>query len=70
MTTFRRNGASGLLALVLAAVLATACSPTVKLEAPDKPITINLNVKIEQEVRVRVEKDIDDLVSKEPELFR
>jgi CTP:phosphocholine cytidylyltransferase-like protein len=70
MTIFRRDGASGLLAIVLAAVLASACSPTVKLEAPDKPITINLNVKIEQEVRVRVEKDIDDLVSKEPELFR
>ena len=70
MTTFRRDGASGLLAIVLVAALAAACSPTVKLEAPDKPITINLNVKIEQEVRVRVEKDIDDLVSKEPELFR
>ncbi|MEZ5826762.1 MAG: YnbE family lipoprotein [Geminicoccaceae bacterium] len=45
-----------------------ACQPTVKVEAPDKPITINLNVKIEQEVRVKVEKDVEDLLADE-ELF-
>jgi hypothetical protein len=39
-----------------------ACQPTVKVEAPDKPIVINLNVKIEQEVRVKVEKDVDTLL--------
>ncbi|MDF1750972.1 MAG: YnbE family lipoprotein [Alphaproteobacteria bacterium] len=61
----------------LTAVLATAiltfpiiaCSPQVKMEAPDKPIVINLNVKIEHEVRVRVEKDIDQALSKNPGLF-
>ena len=45
-----------------------ACQPTVKVEAPDKPITINLNVKIEQEVRIKVEKDVEDLLADE-ELF-
>jgi hypothetical protein len=68
MTTPRRGALVLLTAVVV--TLAAACSPTVKLEAPDKPITINLNVKVEQEVRVRVEKDIDDLVAKEPELFK
>ena len=46
-----------------------ACNPTVKVEAPDKPIVINLNVKIEQEVRVKVEKDAEDLVNNNPDLF-
>ncbi|MEQ9209660.1 MAG: YnbE family lipoprotein, partial [Pseudomonadales bacterium] len=39
------------LAIVLGGALA-GCQPTVKIEAPDKPIEINLNVKIEQEIRV------------------
>jgi hypothetical protein len=46
-----------------------ACAPTVRLEAPDKPIVINLNVKIEQEVRIRVERDVDKLLADRQELF-
>jgi hypothetical protein len=46
-----------------------ACQPTVKLEAPDKPIEINLNVKIEQEVRVSIAKDVSDAIAKDPSLF-
>jgi hypothetical protein len=54
----------------LAALLAlAACTPTVKIEAPDKPIVINLNVKIEQEVRVRVERDVDTLLTDKKDLF-
>lgn len=51
------------------AYLLMACSPTVKVEAPDKPIVINLNVKIEQEVRIRVEKEVEDLFSSNPDIF-
>lgn len=46
-----------------------ACNPTVKVEAPDKPIEINMNIKIEQEVRVRVEKDLEAAFAEDPELF-
>jgi len=46
-----------------------ACTPRVKIEAPDKPIVINLNVKIEHEVRVRVEKDLDNVLANNPGLF-
>lgn len=46
-----------------------ACSPSVKIEAPDKPIVINLNVKIEQEVRVRVEKDLESLFDSKDKIF-
>ncbi len=52
----------------LAATL-LACNPTVKVEAPDKPITINMNIKIEHEIRVRVEKDLENVLSEDSGLF-
>lgn len=38
-----------------------ACTPRIALEAPKDPITINLNVKIDHEIRLKVEKDVDKL---------
>ena len=61
-----------LLPCLIAAMAATtlaACTPTVKVEAPDKPIVINLNVKIEQEVRVKVDRDVETLLQNNPDLF-
>ena len=49
--------------------LLSACTPTVKVEAPDKPIEINMNVKIDHEVRVKVERDLENEISNNPELF-
>jgi len=46
-----------------------SCSPTVKVEAPDEPITINLNVKIEHEIRVKVDKELEDIFSEDSGLF-
>lgn len=46
-----------------------ACTPTVRLEASDKPITINLNVKIDQEIRVRLDKELEDAIARNPDLF-
>ncbi len=50
-------------------LLATACTPTVEIKAPEKPITINLNVKIEHEIRVKVDKELDELFDEDSELF-
>jgi len=50
-------------------LLLGACQPKVKVEAPDKPIVINLNVKIEHEVRIKVEQDIENLLKENPDLF-
>jgi hypothetical protein len=55
--------------LFCALPLMAACTPTVKVEAPDKPIEINMNIKIEQEVRIRVEKDLDKEIAANPDLF-
>lgn len=41
----------------------------VQLKAPDKPIEINLNVNIRQEVVVRLEKDVQDIIRKNPAVF-
>lgn len=53
----------------LAGLLVAACQPTVQVKAPDKPIVINLNVKIEQDVRVRLEKGVEEVLSENPEIF-
>ncbi len=60
----------GQVVVALAALtVAGACQPTVKIEPPDKPIVINLNIKIEHEIRVKVEKSVEDLLRTEEGLF-
>lgn len=50
-------------------LLIAGCAPTVKVAVPEEPITINLNVKIEHEIRVKVDRDLDELISSESDLF-
>jgi hypothetical protein len=54
---------------LLALFLLGACTPTVQLAAPSEPITINLNVRIEHEIRVRVDKELDDVFAQNADLF-
>jgi YnbE-like lipoprotein len=63
-----RGRTRALPAMLLALVLA-ACTHRVQVEAPKDPIVINLNVKIEQEVRVKVDREVEDLLADNPELF-
>ncbi|WP_341501951.1 YnbE family lipoprotein [Gallaecimonas sp. GXIMD4217] len=58
-----------LIVVLAGLVVLMGCSPRVALEAPKEPITINLNVKIEHEIRVKVEKDLETLFEEESELF-
>lgn len=53
----------------LSMLLIVACTPTVRVEPSDKPITINLNVKIEHEIRVKVDKELDSILSDDSGLF-
>ena len=55
--------------LIALAFTAAACTPTVQLQAPDKPIEISLNVKIEQHVRVSIEKDVSKSIQKRKDIF-
>lgn len=55
--------------IVAAAALLPATSSCVTVRPPDKPIEINLNVKIEQEVLVRLQRDVDQLIRDNPDAF-
>lgn len=56
-------------AAIAAALMLPACSPTVRVEAPADPIEINLNVKIDQEVRVRIDRELDQVFQDNPDIF-
>lgn len=51
------------------ASLLLGCEPSVRLEAPEKPIEINMNIKIDHEIRLKVEKDVDALITNQKGLF-
>lgn len=59
-----------LIGLVSSLILAlNACTPTVQVAAPTEPITINLNIKIQHEILVKVDKQLDNLFSEDSDLF-
>lgn len=45
------------------------CTPTIKVEAPDKPIVINMNMKIDHKVKVKVQKDLKKAKKENPDIF-
>lgn len=51
----------------LSAAMPLASCVTVK--PPDKPIEINLNVAIRQEVLVRLQQDVQQMINKNPQAF-
>ena len=53
----------------VAALVALACTPTVRLEAPKEPITINLNIKLDADVRVKLEEAAEKDIAKNPDIF-
>jgi len=57
-----------LLTALGAAAAAAACIP-VQIQAPDRPIEVNLNVNIRQEVIVRLERDAQELLNQHSDLF-
>jgi hypothetical protein len=54
---------------LLAMLSVAACAPTVKVQAPDKPIEINLNVNIEHHVKVEIEKDVQKAIDQNKDIF-
>jgi hypothetical protein len=61
--------ASSCFTALLAGLLSTACTPTVKLAMPNEPININLNVKIEHAIYIKVDKALDSMFSESSGLF-
>ncbi len=46
-----------------------ACTPKIQVEAPKEPITINLNVKIKHEIRIKVDEDLENLFDEDDGIF-
>ncbi len=57
------------LRLIAAAALAPALAGCISVKTPEKPIEINLNVTIRQEVLVRLQRDVEQLINQNPEAF-
>ncbi|OGO77144.1 MAG: hypothetical protein A2203_02700 [Chromatiales bacterium RIFOXYA1_FULL_46_5] len=57
------------LSLCLAILVSAACTPTVQVAMPNEPININLNVKIQHEILIKVDKELDELISDSSGLF-
>jgi hypothetical protein len=55
--------------LLAAALIAAPLSSCISVKAPDKPIDINLNVTIKQEVLVRLQRDVEQLINQNPQAF-
>ncbi|HYD38199.1 MAG TPA: YnbE family lipoprotein [Allosphingosinicella sp.] len=55
--------------ILLAAPVALSSAGCVQVAAPDKPIEINLNINIRQEVVVRLQQDVRDLIKENPGVF-
>jgi hypothetical protein len=56
-------------ALLAAVILSTPLASCISVKAPDKPIDINLNVKISQEVVVHLQRDVEQLINQNPQAF-
>lgn len=54
-----------ILSLMLASL--SACNPTVRLQAPEKPIEINMNITID--IRIAVDKELDAMLTEDSGLF-
>lgn len=55
--------------LILFCLVVTACAPTVKVESPKEPITINLNIKLDADIRVKLEEEAKKDIAANPGIF-
>lgn len=55
--------------MIALAALSAPLSGCISVKTPDKPIEINLNVTIRQEVVVRLQHDVQQLIDQNPEAF-
>ena len=56
-------------AFVPLTALILGCQPTVRVEAPKEPITINLNIKLDAEVRLKIEEQAQEDIQANPDIF-
>jgi hypothetical protein len=55
--------------LAAAAAMMMPLGGCITVKPPDKPIEVNLNVDIKQEVLVRLQQDVQQMIEKNPQAF-
>ncbi|MEQ4922020.1 YnbE family lipoprotein [Proteus hauseri] len=57
--------------LALVAISVSSLTGCIRLEVatPDKPININMNVKIEHEINVKIDRQVEDLLKDNSAIF-
>ena len=63
------QGAMRRMKILLAVPVVLSSAGCVQVSAPEKPIEINLNINIRQEVVVRLQQDVRDLIKDNPGVF-
>ena len=58
-----------LLAALTASFMLVGCTPRIEVAVPKEPITINMNVKIEHEIIIKADKDVEELLETRSDLF-
>lgn len=55
--------------LLAASLLLPTLASCISVRTPERPIEINLNVTIRQEVLVRLQRDVEQLINQNPDTF-
>ena len=66
-SAIRRNMGNRI--FLIAPLMALALPACVQVQAPDKPIVINLNIQIRQEVLYRLDQASKQVIDQNPEIF-
>jgi hypothetical protein len=64
-----RNYLINFVSVVAVLMLMTACTKTVKIKAPKEPITINLNIKLDAAIYVKLEEQAKKDIESNPDVF-
>lgn len=51
--------------VLLLTVPLAGCTPRIEVAAPKEPITINMNVKIEHDINIKADKEVEALLEKQ-----
>lgn len=50
-------------------LLLLSCSPVVTVKAPEKPIEVNINLKIDHKLKVKIDRELDKVIKENPDIF-
>lgn len=54
-----------ILPVIMMTMLLAACTPRIEVAAPKEPITINMNVKIQHDINIKADKEVETLLEKQ-----